>query len=157
MEQAQEETPLQVLSRLKMIENLMRSRGFRHYLHKKANYELKRLLAKFNLSYVHSFKYHWILNHVIRELARLGGDKVETILQRAKEDYFERFECDEKVWEGLCEMVRAFAAMYDMLQDEFNKLIYIRKLRESGRSVDLLNFKVIELEFADDNVGGSKA
>jgi len=148
---------LAVLSRkvrkLKYVHRLQRRTRFFGYFLEKCMYETGKLLDYFGVSGGMRLDYYNIMRCYVHMFYRLDGQMAEetlkAIVERFRRKSGDRINYDEKVINGIKEMVDEFWKMREALEIEFRQIQYLKRLEETGKKVDWESFEPLELEFAE--------
>jgi hypothetical protein len=139
--------------KLKHIQRLRsRSRFFGYFL-EKCTYELRKLLNYFNVVGGLRLDYYNIMRSYVQMFDRLNGELSDEIFKVIVEKFRQksggRIKYDQRVLDGIKEMVNELWKHREVLRIEFQQIQYLKRLEESGKRVDWECFEPFELEFAE--------
>ena len=143
----------QKVKKLRYVEKLRaRSRFFGYFL-EKCMYEIARLLDYFGVAGGMRLDYYNIMRSYVQMFYRLDGQLTDemfnVIVEKFKRKSGGRIKYDERVLEGIKEMVNELWKMREALKVEFQQIQFLKRLEESGKKVDWEKFDPLELEFAE--------
>jgi hypothetical protein len=139
--------------KLKHIQRLRsRSRFFGYFL-EKCTYELRKLLNYFNVVGGLRLDYYNIMRSYVQMFDRLNGELSDEIFKVIVEKFRQksggRIKYDQRVLDGIKEMVNELWKHREVLRIEFQQIQYLKRLEENGKKVDWETFEPFELEFAE--------
>jgi len=141
------------MRKLRVLERLRgRSRFFGYFL-EKCMYETGKLLDYFGVAGCMRLDYYNIMRCYVHMFYRLDGEKSDemfkAIVERFRRKSGGRIQYDERVLEGIKEMVDELWKIREALNIEFKQIQYLKRLEETGKKVDWEAFEPLELEFAE--------
>jgi hypothetical protein len=142
-----------MVMKIKKIQKLKLRRSFWGYFQTKCSFELARILDYYAVAGGARMDYYHILHYFVRLVYRLEGWSIDEIFARVigvfKKKSQGRIKYDERVLEGMKEMVQLMWKYRECIETEFKQMQYLKKLEEQGRKIDWESFSLWELEFAE--------
>jgi len=139
--------------RLEYVKKLKSRSTYWGYFQAKANHELGRLLDYFGIAGCHRLDYYNLMKTYMKLFWRLEGrmaDKVwNNVVDIFRKKSGGRIKYDERVLEGMKEMIQRLWDMREALMIEWKQIEYLKKLEANGEKVDWKSFTPLELEFIE--------
>jgi len=139
--------------KLKCIERLRGRTRFFGYFLEKCMYETSRLLDYFSVAGSLRLDYYNIMRCYAHMFYRLDGqmsdEMFKAIVERFRRKSGGRINYDERVLDGIKEMVNELWRLREALKIEFRQIQYLKRLEETGKKVDWESFEPLTLEFVE--------